>query len=114
MSVTETTRKADAAARAYLEMRGFRVLEQHWRRPEGQIDAIAEKAGIKYFVEIIYNEHAQAADALYNLNATNLRRKRSVAESWIEESKWNGPTRSATIEMSSQNFTIMHFIEDSL
>jgi Holliday junction resolvase-like predicted endonuclease len=52
MNSTEIGRKAEAAARVYLEMRGFKIIEQNWRRPRAEIDIIAQKDGVVH-----YNAH---------------------------------------------------------
>lgn len=41
----------EIAAR-FLERKGFRVAERNYRKPWGEIDIIAEKAGIVRFIEV--------------------------------------------------------------
>lgn len=36
----------------YLENKDFKILEKNYRKPWGEIDIIAEKAGILHFVEV--------------------------------------------------------------
>jgi putative endonuclease len=39
-------------ARAYLEKRGFRILETNYRCPEGEVDIIAQEKDCLVFVEV--------------------------------------------------------------
>jgi putative endonuclease len=47
-----TGRGAEDLAVALLEGRGFRVLARNWRRPEGELDVVAEDDGTCVFVEV--------------------------------------------------------------
>jgi putative endonuclease len=45
-------RRAEDLAAAFLEGRGFRVLARNWRRPEGELDIVADHGGVCVFVEV--------------------------------------------------------------
>jgi putative endonuclease len=45
-------REGEDAAAAYLRTRGYRILERNYRCPPGEIDIIAEHAGVLCFVEV--------------------------------------------------------------
>jgi putative endonuclease len=47
-----TGRDAEDLAVALLEKRGLRVLARNWRRPEGELDVVADDAGTCVFVEV--------------------------------------------------------------
>jgi len=47
-----TGRRAEALASDYLEARGLRIVAKNWRRPEGELDLVADDAGVCVFVEI--------------------------------------------------------------
>lgn len=44
--------KGEAAAAAYLESEGYRIIERNWRCPSGELDLIAETDGVIVFVEV--------------------------------------------------------------
>ncbi len=45
-------RTGEDIACLFLERKGYRVIERNYRKPWGEIDAIAEKAGTVRFVEV--------------------------------------------------------------
>jgi putative endonuclease len=44
--------RAEALAAGLLEERGFRIVARNWRRPEGELDLVADHAGVCVFVEV--------------------------------------------------------------
>ncbi|MDO8561977.1 MAG: YraN family protein [bacterium] len=48
----ETGRDGEDIACQFLARKGFKILERNYRKPWGEIDIIAEKAGIVRFVEV--------------------------------------------------------------
>jgi putative endonuclease len=47
-----TGRHAEELAVALLERRGYRIVARNWRRPEGELDIIADDGGVCVFVEV--------------------------------------------------------------
>lgn len=47
-----TGRIGEQVAAQFLERKGFRIVDRNYRKPWGEIDIIAEKAGIIRFVEV--------------------------------------------------------------
>lgn len=45
-------RRAEGIAADYLAALGMRIVTRNWRRPEGEIDLVAEEAGTLVFVEV--------------------------------------------------------------
>lgn len=48
----EAGRRAEALASALIESRGLRIVARNWRRPEGEIDLIADDDGTCVFIEV--------------------------------------------------------------
>lgn len=46
----------------FLERKGFKILERNYRKPWGEIDIIAEKAGVVRFVEVKAVSHERLPD----------------------------------------------------
>jgi large subunit ribosomal protein L19 len=48
----KAARRAEDLAAAHLERAGMRVVARNWRRPEGELDIVADDAGTCVFVEV--------------------------------------------------------------
>ena len=105
-------RQAEAAARVYLEMRGYTVLEQNFRRPRCEIDIIATKDKILYFVEVKYRHNDDHGSGLEAITATKLRQMAYAAEVYVQETKWQGEYQLAAIELAGADFAVMGFVDD--
>lgn len=112
MSSTYTGRQAEAAAAVYLEMRGYKIIEQNFRRPRCEIDIVATKDGIVYFVEVKYRRNDLQGGGLEAITATKLRQMRFAAEIWTQETKWKGPYQLAAIELSGPDFAVIGFVDN--
>ncbi len=112
MTSTETGRKAETAARVYLEMRGFTIIEQNWRRPRCEVDIIAVKDGVVHFVEVKYRFKDDQGSGLDAITATKLKQMQRAAWMWVSESKWLGEYVLSAVEVAGPTFIIMGFIEN--
>jgi putative endonuclease len=112
LSTTETGRKAEQAARVYLEMRGFKILEQNWRRPRCEIDIVAQKDGVTHFVEVKYRFKDDQGSGVDAITQTKLKQMRRSAWMWVEENEYPGQYQLDALEIAGRDFTIMAFIEN--
>lgn len=112
MNTTLIGRRAEQAARVYLEMRGFRVLEQNWRQPRYEIDIVAEKDGRIHFVEVKYRFGDGQGSGLEAVTPTKLKQMRRAAWAWVEESKWRGEYTLSAIELAGPDMAVLSFVED--
>jgi putative endonuclease len=112
MNTTLTGRRAEAAARAYLEMRGFKIIEQNYRRPRCEIDIIASKDGTIHFVEVKYRATDAQGGGLEAITPTKLKQMKRAAWTWVGEYKWRGEYVLSAIELAGPGFTVLGFVED--
>jgi putative endonuclease len=113
MNTTESGRKAESAARSYLEMRGYKILEQNFRRPHTEIDIVALKDETIHFVEVKYRQDYNEGGGLEAITASKLHKMRRGAETWVVESKWAGQYVLSAIEVSGDDYMIMNFIDNA-
>lgn len=112
MSTTNTGRKAEQAAKVYLEMRGFKIVEQNFRRPRCEIDIIASKDEVMYFVEVKYRRNDHQGGGLEAITASKLKQMAFAAEIWVQEYKWAGAYQLAGIELAGPEYSVMGFIDN--
>jgi putative endonuclease len=113
MSPTEKGRKAETAACVYLEMRGYKVLEQNWRRPRCEIDIVAQKGDTVYFVEVRYRANSNQGSGIDSITQSKLKKMQRSAWYWVEETKWNGPYQNSVIEVEGRDYQILSFVENA-
>lgn len=112
MNTTKTGRQAEAAARVYLEMRGYEIVEQNYRRANCEIDIVARKGGHIYFVEVKYRKTDGQGGGLEAITASKLKQMTRAAYTWVDEYKWHGAYQLAAVELAGENFTVMGFIDN--
>jgi putative endonuclease len=113
MNPTEKGRKAETAARVYLEMRGYKILEQNWRRPRCEIDIVAQKGDTAYFVEVRYRANSNQGSGIDSITQAKLKKMQRSAWYWTEETKWQGPFQNSVIEVEGRDYQILSFVENA-
>jgi Holliday junction resolvase-like predicted endonuclease len=114
MNSTSTGRKAEEAAKVYLEMRGYKIVEQNYRRSRCEIDIAAQKADTMFFVEVKYRRNDNQGSGLEYVTSTKLRQMEFAAETWVDEYKWHGDYQLSAIEIAGPSFAVLSFIENVL
>jgi putative endonuclease len=61
--------RAEDLAVALLVQQGFRILTRNWRHPEGELDVIADDAGVCVFVEVRSRTGQEHGHALETVSA---------------------------------------------
>lgn len=74
-------RAAEARVAARLEADGWSILAQRWRSGAGEIDLIAERAGLLAFVEV--KARARLTEAAFALGPRQQARLMAAAEVWL-------------------------------
>ncbi|MDB5801873.1 MAG: YraN family protein [Rhodocyclales bacterium] len=75
--------KAEALAARYLEANGARILARNVRYKGGEIDLIAEHAGVIVFVEVRLRQHSGYGGAAGSITANKQRRIILATKIWL-------------------------------
>jgi putative endonuclease len=113
MNTTEKGQKAERAAALYLEMRGYQIIEQNWRRPRCEIDIVAKKDGRLFFVEVRYRATANQGSGIDSITQAKLKKMQRSAWFYTEETEWTGPYQNSVIEVEGPDFQILSFVENA-
>lgn len=81
-------RRAEQHAAAALEAEGWQVLARRARLPAGEIDLVAERAGLLAFVEV--KARATLAEAAFALGPRQRARLAAAAEAWLAANPGRG------------------------
>ncbi len=79
------------AARVFLELCGYRCVDQRYRRPGGEIDLVLRKGTTLVFVEVKTRGPGALAPAEAWLTKTQIRRLRRIALRWLSEHEGQAP-----------------------
>jgi uncharacterized protein (TIGR00252 family) len=104
-------KQAEQEATTFLTRKGYKVIAQNWRTRLCEIDIVAQKDGIVYFVEVQYRRISHQGSGLEYITPTKLRQMKFGAEMWIAEHDWVGDYRLAAIEVGSDQFKVTSFID---
>ncbi|MEP4051260.1 MAG: YraN family protein [Litorimonas sp.] len=74
-------RKAENHVARWLKIRGWKILAERFKVPEGEIDLIVRKKNIIAFVEVKQREHLPTQEDL--VTQTNITRVMDAAEVWV-------------------------------
>jgi Holliday junction resolvase-like predicted endonuclease len=110
MAISSTRLKTEKAARVYLSMRGFDILEQNWSLGRYKLDVIAKKNNCIYFISLNYQTNTLPQNPLFDSSEHN--KRQLAAEAWLVETKWDAKYVFSTIEIVGQDFTVVGFNDD--
>lgn len=100
--------EGEVKAAAYLEERGYRVLERNWRCRMGEIDLIATRDGVLVFIEVKLRAQRKFGLPAESVHAAKQRKIRLVAELYLARKPHNGEVRFDVIALFGSN--IEHFV----
>jgi uncharacterized protein (TIGR00252 family) len=112
MSTTSIGRQAEAKAAEYLKDLGYNILNQNWRTRLCEIDIVAEKAKVIYFVEVKYRKSSSWGGGLEYITATKLKQMARAAELWVSNHQWDGDYTLAGIEIMGEQLEVTAFLTD--
>jgi len=111
MTTFTVGRKAEAVAAEFLKDQGFEIIQQNYRTRYCEIDIVAAKSDITYFVEVKYRRNDRQGSGLEYITPRKLEQMQLAAEYWLLEHDARGQGRLAGIEVSGQEFLVTNFIE---
>ena len=106
--------KAEDAASAWLIKQGFLVIERNWKvHQQCEIDIIALKNEILFFVEVKYRKNNNYGDGLEYIDDKKLEQMELAAETFLElEPKFEDHDwRLAGLSLSGAEYRVREFIE---
>lgn len=103
-------KRAEQVVADYLREQGYDVIGCNWRTRWCEIDIVAKKSQIIYFVEVKYRRSELYGSGLEYITNSKLKQMRLAAEIWISAHGWQGDYEIAAIEVTGAKFKITEAI----
>ena len=97
MIATQRGRQAENEVAQRMRKQGYEILSQNWRTPRCEIDVVARKKKIIYFVEVKFRASTTQGDGLEYITNKKLSQMRFAAHIWLQQNKWDGDWRLGAI-----------------
>lgn len=111
MATTAIGRAAEKAVAAYLSSSGYRILEQNWRTRWCEIDIIAQKEDVIYFIEVKYRGTEAYGSGFEYIGPNKLRQLVFAANFWVTSKDWSGDFRILAAETTGSDFNKIEILE---
>lgn len=98
---------AEKRAAEYLEKRGFQIVELNWKTRYCEIDIVAQKDRVMYFVEVKSRKSASFGTGLDYITPKKLKQMRFAAEMWVQNYQWGGDYQLAVISIDGEHVTLV-------
>lgn len=105
-------RAAEAAAIEYLKQNSFKILTQNWRTRYCEIDVVAQKDKVIYFVEVKYRQGDQQGSGLDYITPKKLKQMNLAARFWASDNNWQDDYRLAALEVSGIDYKVTNFLTE--
>lgn len=104
---TAVGKAAEDTAAQYLQDHGYRVLDQNWKTRYCEIDVIASKQKVVWFVEVKYRSTGNQGYGYEYVTTKKLEQMRFAAEMWVQSNDWRGEYRLAVISVDGEEITLI-------
>jgi len=111
MKSSTAGQQAEAAVAAYLEQAGYRVLDANWKTRFCEIDIIAQRNEVIYFVEVKYRSKTSHGTGLEYITSQKLKQMKFAAELWNSFNHWDGDYRLMAAEVSGSDYQDVTIVE---
>lgn len=100
---------AEKHAAGYLKQQKFKIRELNWKTKLCEIDIVAEKKKVVWFVEVKFRKNAVQGYGYEYITPKKLEQMRFAAEMWVQNHDWSGDYRLGVISIDGDQ---IQFIED--
>ena len=94
-----------------LEQAGFEIIDRNWKTRVCEIDVIAEKDKIIYFVEVKYRSSKAQGSGFEYIASQKLKKMNFAAEVWRQTHNWNGGYRLMAAAVSGSGCENIELVE---
>jgi len=89
MQTTKIGNRGEQIAAEALERMGYEILERNWKTKWAEVDIIAKKQAVLYFIEVKYRATSRQGDGFDYITDQKLMHMTRAAELWVSMRNWN-------------------------
>lgn len=104
-------RRAENLARIFLKTKGYRIIEQNWRTKWCEVDIIAKRKSVIYFIEVKHRRRSNQGGGLDAITKKKLGQMRFAAELWRKQFNHSGDARLGAIATSGNPPVVTSWVE---
>ena len=111
MKTTVIGQSAEAVVAKHLAQIGYNILSQNWKTKICEIDVVARKVDVIYFVEVKYRASAEQGTGLEYITPQKMSQIKFATQVWCQNNDWEGDYRLLGAEVSGLNFENIDLVE---
>ncbi len=102
--------RGEDTASEYLKSKGYVITDRNWKTKACEIDIVATKDNIVYFVEVKYRKKADQGGGVAVITPKKLKQMSRAARIWMQ---WHGEVDAqlSVIEVSGEDYLVTQFLE---
>ncbi len=100
---------AEKVAATYLEGIGYIICDINWRTRVCEIDIVAKRQDVIYFVEVKYRRTGNQGGGLDYITPKKLSQMDFAAKCWVSDHKYQGDYELSAVEVSA-DFKVTEFL----
>jgi uncharacterized protein (TIGR00252 family) len=108
---TEVGQRAEKAVAHELARKGYQIIERNWKTKFCEVDIIAARHQVIYFVEVKYRRSIGAGGGLDYITPAKLLHMTRAARLWVATQRYSGEHQLAAVEVSGPNFIVGDLVE---
>lgn len=111
MKTTAVGRGAEQAVAEYLLRKGYRVIDRNWRTRWCEMDIIATKDKIAYFIEVKYRSSEFQGSGFEYIGRNKLHQLNLAVEIWATQNDWQGDCQLLAAQVTGLDYGIIELTE---
>jgi putative endonuclease len=111
VKTTTIGQSAEAAVAEHVAQNGYKILERNWKIKVCEIDIVAKKDDVIYFVEVKYRAGEGQGSGFEYIGPKKKRQIGFAARVWCQNNDWEGDYRLLGAEVSGLGFENINITE---
>lgn len=112
MTNYHTGHDAEQVAAQYVADRGYIITATNWKTRNCEVDIIATKSKIVYFIEVKFRKNSGQGSGLDYITPKKMSQMQFAAQIWVSQHNFSGDYRLAAIEVSGDPMYVTAFLPD--